>query len=80
MRYLAVDIGASSGRHIVAELSDGKLTLEEIYRFPNGPKVTPDGLVWDAEALFSHIVEGLRMAGETGSRPDRLGIDPWEVD
>ena len=80
MRYLAIDIGASSGRHIIAELSGGKITLEEIYRFPNGPKATPDGLVWDAEELFRHIVEGLRRAGETGRRPDCIGIDTWAVD
>lgn len=80
MRYLAIDIGASSGRHIVAEMKDGKLALEEIYRFPNGPEQTADGLVWDAEGLFAHITEGLRRAGELGKKPDCIGIDTWAVD
>ena len=80
MRYLAIDIGASSGRHIVAELKDGKLTTEEIYRFPNGPVRTAAGLVWDAEGLYSHIVAGLKRAGELGKRPDSVGIDTWAVD
>ncbi len=80
MRYLAVDIGASSGRHIVAEIKDGRLVLTEAYRFPNGPKATADGLVWDADALLSHIINGLKIAGEKGLRPDCVGIDTWAVD
>ena len=75
MRYLAVDIGASSGRHIVAEIKDGRLSLREVYRFPNGPRRTADGLVWDADALYSHIIEGLKAADAAGLRPDCVGID-----
>ena len=51
--YLAIDIGASSGRHILGCVDDGRICLEEIYRFENGMKSTDDGLVWDTEALFS---------------------------
>lgn len=80
MRYLAVDIGASSGRHIVAEIKDGRLSLREVYRFPNGPRRTADGLVWDADALYSHIIEGLKAADAAGLRPDCVGIDTWAVD
>lgn len=80
MRYLAIDIGASSGRHIVAEMRGGKLALEEVYRFPNGPVRTADGLVWDFNGLYAHVLEGLKKAGELGKRPDCVGIDTWAVD
>ena len=53
--YLAIDIGASSGRHILGHLENGKMVLEEIHRFPNG-NVEKDGeLTWDVDALFSEV-------------------------
>ena len=83
--FLAIDIGASSGRHILGWLEDGKMHTEEIYRFQNGPKRTQnkDGkvsLMWDTEALFSEIVNGLKKAGELGKIPESIGIDTWGVD
>lgn len=82
--YLAVDIGASSGRHILAWQEDGRLVTEEIYRFENRPVVrqTPQGreLTWDTERLFSEILAGLRLAGEAGRAPATVGIDTWGVD
>lgn len=83
--YLAVDIGASSGRHILAHLEGGKIILEEIYRFANGPKsvVLDDGiehLVWDTENLFSEILKGLAEAKKIGKIPYSIGIDTWGVD
>lgn len=78
--YLAIDIGASSGRHILGWLEDGKLQMEEIHRFPNG-NVTRDGsLCWDYESLHASIVEGLRKAGEMGKAPTYIAIDTWGVD
>ena len=50
--YLAIDIGASSGRHILGHMEDGKMVLEEIYRFPNGMQKRDGEKVWDIEALF----------------------------
>ena len=50
--YLAVDIGASSGRHILGHLENGKMVLEEIYRFPNGNRRKDGELVWDIEELW----------------------------
>ena len=79
-RYLAIDIGASSGRHISAEIRDGILVTEEIYRFPNGAMEEGGRLFWDAEALFAEIVAGLKKAGEIGKAPDCVGIDTWAVD
>ncbi len=60
--YLAVDIGASSGRHIVGWREDGEIRAKEIYRFPNGVKEKDGRLIWDVDALFSHVKEGIRKA------------------
>ena len=79
-RFLAIDIGASSGRHIVGWLEDGKLNLKEVYRFENGPKQIGDHLYWDAERLFREVVNGLRVAKEQGVAPSYIGIDTWAVD
>ncbi|MBQ7153097.1 MAG: rhamnulokinase [Clostridia bacterium] len=79
--YLAIDIGASSGRHMIAWLDDGKIRMEEIYRFPNGLVRKEDGtMCWDVPTLFGHVVEGIKKAGEMGKRPSYLGIDTWGVD
>lgn len=82
--FLAIDIGASSGRHILGSVQDGKLVLEEIYRFSNGPKTVEIGgrkcLQWDYERLFGEIVNGLKRAGELGKIPYSVGIDTWGVD
>ena len=78
--YLAVDIGASSGRHMLGCLEDGKIRLEEIYRFPNGMKREDGSLCWDVKALFYEIKEGLKRCGEMGKIPSFMGIDTWAVD
>ena len=78
--YLAVDIGASSGRHILAHLENGKIILEEVHRFQNG-MINQDGhLVWDHESLFSEIVLGMKKCKELGKIPYSMGIDTWAVD
>ncbi len=59
--YLAVDIGASSGRHILGTVKDNKIILEEIYRFDNGMKQENGHLSWDVESLFAEIKEGLKQ-------------------
>ena len=78
--FLAIDIGASSGRHILGSLSNGKLVLEEIFRFPNGAVEKNGGLFWDYKALFSNILEGLKKCKELGKIPESIGIDTWGVD
>ena len=80
MKYLAIDIGASSGRHILGYLDGGKLVTEEIYRFPNLPEMRDGHLVWDADSLFREVLNGLKKAGEEGKKPDCVGIDTWAVD
>lgn len=78
--YLAIDIGASSGRHILGSIVDGKMELEEIYRFENG-MVKEDGhLLWDVKHLSDEIVNGLKKCKEIGKIPKTLGIDTWGVD
>ena len=47
--YLAIDIGASSGRHMLGMIEDGKMKLEEIYRFPNGMEEVDGSLCWNVE-------------------------------
>lgn len=77
---LAVDIGASSGRHILGSVENGRLVTEEIYRFANGPSEKNGALVWDVERLFGEIIAGLKKCAECGKIPDTVGIDTWGVD
>lgn len=78
--YLAVDIGASSGRHIVGWLENGKLNLKEVYRFANGARECGGHLVWNGERLFTEVKNGLKAAKEQGFVPAFVGIDTWAVD
>ena len=78
--YLAVDIGASSGRHMLASMKDGKMQLEEVYRFPNGMDDKNGTLCWDVERLITEIKNGLKKCKEIGKIPVSMGIDTWGVD
>ena len=78
--YLAVDIGASSGRHILGCLEDGKLKLEEVYRFKNGVEERNGHLCWNLDRLFTEIKAGLKKCKEIGKIPVSMGIDTWGVD
>ena len=78
--YLAVDIGASSGRHMLAHLEGGKIVLEEIHRFENKLVSRGGHLCWDTERLFSEILGGLKKCKEAGKIPVSMGIDTWGVD
>lgn len=79
--YLAVDLGASSGRTIVGSLDQGRLTLKEMNRFWNGPTNIHGTLHWDFVHLFRSIQEGIALAKkEFGEGLVSLGIDTWGVD
>lgn len=78
--YLAIDIGASSGRHIIGTIDDGKLKLTEIYRFENSVQQTAHGLVWDIGKLYNEIKAGLKKCIEIGIIPKTVAIDTWGVD
>ena len=80
-RYLAIDLGAESGRAMLGSLDDGVLTLEELHRFSNTPVRILTGLHWDALRLFHEICHGLRIAGrERRLALDGIGVDTWGVD
>ena len=78
--YLAIDMGASSGRHILASLVDGKLELEEVYRFENGMVDKNGSLCWDHRRLSQEIKNGLKKCKELGKVPTTMAIDTWGVD
>ena len=81
MKYaLAIDIGASSGRHIVGWLEDGKIRTKEVYRFPNGVTEKDGRLTWDMDGLLEHVKFGIAEAKKQFSTIDTLSIDTWGVD
>lgn len=77
---LAIDIGASGGRHILGEIADGNLVMTEVYRFENGMKELNGSLVWDIDELFENVVKGLEKCKELGKIPATVSIDTWGVD
>ena len=78
--YLAIDIGASSGRHILSHIENENLVLEEIYRFENNLIADESGLIWDIENLFSNVLNGIKKCKEIGKIPKSIAIDTWGVD
>ena len=79
-KYLAIDIGASSGRHIVGWMDGGELTTVEVYRFPNGVLEEDGHLVWDIDALLEHVKEGIARATAAYDDIESLSVDTWGVD
>ncbi|MCC8182558.1 MAG: rhamnulokinase [Clostridiales bacterium] len=78
--YLAIDIGASSGRHILGSVQEGRLVLEEVYRFDNRQVRKNGHDCWDMDNLWNGILGGLKACGERGTTPTVIGIDTWAVD
>jgi rhamnulokinase len=76
VRVAAVDLGASSGRVVAAELVEDVLSVTEVHRFPNGPVRADDTLRWDIKGIYAGVLEGLRKAGPVSS----IGVDSWAVD
>jgi rhamnulokinase len=80
-RFLAIDLGAESGRGMLGILDRGILSLEELHRFPNTPVRLPTGLYWDTLRLFQEIRHALAICGrERKMALDGIGIDTWGVD
>ena len=78
--FLAIDIGASSGRHILGHVEDGKIVLEEMFRFDNS-QIRKDGHdCWDMAALSRAVIAGLKACKDAGKVPSTIGIDTWGVD
>ena len=81
MRYaLAIDIGASSGRHIVGWQENGELQTKEVYRFHNGVQECDGHLIWDVDALFQEVKNGIREALKQFPRVKTVSVDTWGVD
>lgn len=78
--YLAIDIGASSGRHILGHIENDRLCLEEIYRFDNSIKNENGTLVWDIDNLFREVKAGIAKCKKIGKLPKTVAIDTWGVD
>ena len=78
--YLAIDIGASSGRHIVGWRENDEIKTEEVYRFPNGVTELDGHLTWDIDALLEHVKKGVEIAKERYPEIESLSIDTWGVD
>jgi rhamnulokinase len=80
-RFLAIDLGSETGRAMLGTLEDGRLTLEEMHRFPNTPVRLPTGLYWDTLRLFHEVRHALSICGrERKLHLDGIGIDTWGVD
>ncbi len=80
MSYLAIDIGASSGRHMLGKRVNGKIELTEVYRFKNGPQMKNGHLCWDHDKLFSDIIAGMKKCKDIGEIPESVAIDCFGVD
>jgi len=80
--YLAIDMGASSGRHLIGRFDGRRLRLDEVYRFENGPVDLAGRLYWDLPGLWSRVRQGLAAAGaaEGGDAIVSVGVDTWGVD
>lgn len=78
--YLAVDIGASSGRHMLAHIEEGRMVLEEVHRFYNGMTEKNGHKIWDVDTLFEEIKIGMKKCSALGKIPESMGIDTWAVD
>jgi rhamnulokinase len=79
-RYLACDLGADSGRLMLGTLADGKISLEELHRFPNGPVKTSGALHWNIDALFNELKNGLKKAAAKNLPIASISTDSWGVD
>lgn len=78
--YLAIDIGASSGRHIIGWEENGEIKTEEVYRFPNGVQEVDGHLIWDMKRLLSEVKTGIAAAKAKYPKIESLSIDTWAVD
>lgn len=79
--YIAVDLGATSGRVVLAGVdSNDKVSMETLHRFPTPLLEKPEGFFWDFPAVFENILEGLAIAGSRGVEITSIGVDCWGVD
>lgn len=79
-QFLALDLGAESGRAILARLAGRRIELHELHRFTNTPVQLPNGLYWDTLRLQHEICEGIRIARKSAGELDGIAVDTWGVD
>jgi rhamnulokinase len=80
LNFLALDLGAESGRAVLGTLANDKIALQEVHRFPNGPVRLPDGIHWDVLRLWSEIKAGMSRAVREQGELAGVGLDTWGVD
>lgn len=80
IHVLGYDFGASSGRAMLGELTNGKLTLTEVHRFSNDPVILNGRFVWDVPRLFFEMKQALVKVAKMGVKLDGIGVDTWGVD
>ena len=80
MNFIAIDLGATSGRTILGNVADGKLSMRELTRFPNQIIQTGGHFFWDIFALYAEILRGLKLVASQGIQIQSIGIDTWGVD
>ena len=78
--HLAIDIGASSGRHILGWVEDGRMHLKEVYRFENRLAEKNGHLCWEMDRLWQNVLAGLKACKDAGCTPETVGVDTWAVD
>lgn len=78
--FLAIDIGASSGRHIIGWVGNGRMQLKEVHRFENRQLQKNGHLIWDMDNLWKGVIDGLKACKKEGMIPETVGIDTWAVD
>src|SRR5215211_5316974 len=78
--FVAVDLGAESGRAVLGRFDGERMALEEMHRFPNTPVRLPDGLHWDVLRIIGEVKDGLAKAARNAGRIESLGVDSWGVD
>lgn len=78
--YLAIDIGASSGRHIIGYLNNNEIITDEVYRFSNENKIVDKHLTWDIDYLFHEVKNGIKIALKKYKEIESMSIDTWGVD
>ncbi len=80
MSYLAIDLGAGSGRAIAGRIDGNRLQLEEILRFDNSPVRLGNTIYWDFLSLFANVKRGIALAVKKGHDLNGIGVDTWGVD
>lgn len=78
--YVAADLGASGGRVVAGAFDGRRLRLEELHRFENRAVAAAGGLFWNVLSLWSHVCDGLRIAGSRYGAVQSVGVDTWGVD